>query len=305
MFCRAGVAVSAVVRVFRPAVTGVVQHTGPAASALCLALVLCLALLSPSLRAQTPVTDYVVGPQDVLTITSYDQADLSGKFTIEADGTFTYPLIGRFKAGGLPLRQVEDGLKKRLKDEGYFRNPQITVAVETYRSQKIFIVGEVRTPGAYPLSGNMNLVEALARAGSTLPTASGEAIIVHAGDHASSPTLPEREDATDIVRINLRDLENGVFSQNAALRDGDTIFVPRAESVYVFGQVKSPGAYALQQKNTTVLQALSLAGGLTDRGSTSRIQIVRIVKGEKKELKVKLSDMVLPGDTIIVAERFF
>ena len=59
------------------------------------------------------IVDYVVGPQDVLTITSYDQADLSGKFTIEADGTFTFPLIGRFKAGGLTLRQVEDGLKKR------------------------------------------------------------------------------------------------------------------------------------------------------------------------------------------------
>src|SRR6476620_4361922 len=88
--------------------------------------------------AQVPtvpsIVDYVVGPQDVLTITSYDQADLSGKFTIEADGTFTFPLIGRFKAGSLTLRQVEDGLKKRLKDEGYFRNPQVTVAVDTYKS---------------------------------------------------------------------------------------------------------------------------------------------------------------------------
>src|SRR5262249_50870647 len=127
------------------------------------------------------VTDYVVGPQDVLTITCYDQADLSGKFTIEADGTFTYPLIGRFRAGGLTLRKVEDALKKQLVDEGFFRNPQITVAVETYKSQKVFIVGEVRTPGTYPLSGNMSLVEAIARAGSTLPSSSGEAIIVHAG----------------------------------------------------------------------------------------------------------------------------
>src|SRR6266850_6114944 len=94
-----------------------------------------------------PVTDYVVGSQDVLTITSYDQADLSGKFTIEADGTFTYPLIGRFRAGGLTLRQVEDGLKKRLVDGGYFVKPQVTVAVDTYRSQRIFVVGEVRAPG--------------------------------------------------------------------------------------------------------------------------------------------------------------
>src|SRR3984885_2581604 len=93
------------------------------------------ALLAPQDATTAPVvTDYVVGPQDVLTITSYDQADLSGKFTVEADGTFTYPMIGRFKAGGLTLRKVEDGLKKRLKDEGYFNNPQVTVSVETYKS---------------------------------------------------------------------------------------------------------------------------------------------------------------------------
>jgi polysaccharide export outer membrane protein len=240
----------------------------------------------------------------VLTITSYDQADLSGKFTLEADGTFTYPLIGRVDAGGLTLRALEASLKKRLKDEGFFNNPQITVSVETYKSQKIFVVGEVRAPGTYPLSGDMNLVEAIARAGSTLPTASGEAIIVHPAHVASGPTEPQ-EAGAKAERVDLRAMQNGVFTHTYLLRDGDTVFVPRAESVYVFGQVKNPSAYALQQKDTTVLQALSLAGGITDRGATTRIRIVRMVGGEKKELKVKLSDIVLPGDTIIVAERIF
>src|SRR5437762_8373805 len=264
--------------------------------------------VGPRLAAQTPpVTDYVIGAQDVLTITSYDQADLTGKFTVEADGTFSFPMIGRFRAGGSTLRQVETQLKKQLKDEGFFNNPQITVSIETYRSQKIFIVGEVRAPGSYVLSGDMNLIEALARAGSTLPTASGQAVIVHpvAGDRTSASVLPADESPDNIVRVDLRALESGVVAENAALRDGDTIFVPRAESVYVFGQVKNPGAYALQQKNTTVLQALSLAGGVTDRGSTGRIKIARIVNGSKQELHVKLADIVQPGDTIIVQERFF
>src|SRR3989441_11532572 len=116
-----------------------------------------LLLLVAPVAAQAPppttapvapmVTDYVVGPQDVLTITSYDQADLSGKFSVEADGTFTYPMIGRVKAGGLTLRQVEGQVKKQLKDGGFFNNPQITVSVEQYRSQKIFVNGEVRVPG--------------------------------------------------------------------------------------------------------------------------------------------------------------
>ena len=59
----------------------------------------------------------------------------------------TVPLIGRVKAGGLTLRALEAALKKRLKDEGFFNNPQITVSVETYKRQKIFVVGEVRSPG--------------------------------------------------------------------------------------------------------------------------------------------------------------
>lgn len=255
--------------------------------------------------ADAPVTDYRVGPQDVLTITSYDQADLSGKFTVEADGTFTYPLIGRVKAGGLTLRALEDALKTRLKDEGYFRNPQVTVAVETYKSQKIFVIGEVRTPGPYPLSGDMTLVEAIARAGSTLPTASGEAIIVHASAGATGPTPPSKEQEGNTERVDLRALQDGTAKQNIVLRDGDTISVPRAESVYVMGQVKNPNAYALQQRNTTVLQALSLAGGVTDRGSMSRITIVRVVKGDKKEIKAKLTDIVQPNDTVLVRDRLF
>jgi polysaccharide export outer membrane protein len=154
----------------------------------------------------------------------------------------------------------------------------------------------------------MTLIEALARSGSNTPTASPEAIIVRApaGKQPEGPTLPDQKaDATNILRVNIRDLQSGALSQNVVLRDGDTIFVPRAESVYVFGQVKNPGAYALQSPDTTVLQALSLAGGVTDRGATNRIKIARIVNGEKQEIKVKLTDRVLPGDTIIVPEKFF
>lgn len=258
--------------------------------------------LSAQARSAAPPADYIVGGHDVLSITSYDQSELSGKFTVESDGTFTFPLIGRFRAGGLTLRAIEQGLKDRLREEQFFKNPQITVAVEQYRSQKVFVTGEVRSPGSYTLSGDMSLVEALARAGSTLPTAGNEAIVVH-GDPAAGPVLRADGSAT-VVRVDLRELQNGEFSKNASLADGDTVIVPRAESIYLFGQVKNPGAYVLQQGNTTVLQALSLAGGVLDRGSTSRIHIVRIVNGQKKELKVSLTDIVRPGDTIIVPERF-
>ena len=107
------------------------------------------------------------------------------------------------------------------------------------------------------------------------------------------------------MQDELKALQNGRLAGSLALRDGDTIVVPRAESVYVFGQVRTPGAYPLTQKDTTVLQALSLAGGETDRGATGRIKIVRMVKGKRVEIKAKLGDIVLPLDTIMVPERFF
>jgi polysaccharide export outer membrane protein len=254
--------------------------------------------------AQVPVTNYVIGPEDVLTITSFDQEDITGKYQVDADGTFSFPLIGRVHAGGLTLRQLQAELVKRLK-EGFFKDPQIGVAVEQYRSQKFHIVGDVRTPGTYPLTGDMNLMEALARAGSATPTAAGEVLIVRAKtqDAADGPTLPNRDDV-DVTTIELKALQSGRLAQKFALRDGDTIVVPRAESVYVFGQVRNPGAYPVQ-KDTTVLQALSLAGGVTDRGATGRIKIVRMIDGKRVEIKAKLDDLVRPLDTIMVPERFF
>jgi len=261
-----------------------------------------LAVSSVMLVAQT-AGDYVIGPQDVLNIQVFDQADLGGKYTVETDGTFSFPLIGRVTAGGLTLRKFETELKKRLAD-GYFRNPQVTVAVELYRSQRVFVMGEVRNPGPVALTGGMTLIEALARAGSTLPSSSGEVAIVRAPKGAKGPMLPNLDEAVDIQRASIRDLEGGSLRQNIELRDGDTIFVPRAESAYIFGQVKAPGAYSIQ-KDTTILQALSLAGGVTENAAMNRITIVRIVKGETKKVKVKLTDIVKPGDTIIVPERYF
>jgi polysaccharide export outer membrane protein len=259
-----------------------------------------------------PQASYIVGPQDVLIITSYDQPELTGKFTVEIDGTFSYPLIGRVRVTGMTLRDVESVLKKALVDQRFFVDPQLTVAIEQYRSQKVYIVGEVRTPGAYPLSGDMRLVEALALAGSTTLTASGEAVIVRSTNEPVvvdparlRPPDPNSPDPQNVVRVDLRELENGNLSQNVPLKNGDTIFVLRAENVYVFGQVKNPGAYPLRQKNTTVLQALSLAGGVTDRGSLGRVQIVRIVNGKKQEIRAQVADLVMPRDTIIVPERFF
>ena len=267
-------------------------------------LIALLSLIAAASLSAQSVADYVIGPQDVLSIQVFDQPDLGGKYTVDADGTFSFPLIGRVKAGSLTLRGFERELKERLAD-GYFRSPQITVTVEQYRSQRVFVMGEVRQPGPVSLTGGMTLIEALARAGSTLPTSSGEVSIVRPSQSstAGGPAVPGQA-ATEVFRASVQDLQSGALSQNIDLRDGDTIFVPKAELVYVFGEVRNPGGYAVQ-KTTTVLQALSLAGGVTEHGAMNRIQVMRIVKGTKVEVRVKLSDVVRPEDTIVVPQRYF
>jgi polysaccharide export outer membrane protein len=266
-----------------------------------LATLVLLTLDGPPWRLQAQVPgNYVIGPRDVLNIIVYEQADLAGKYTVEADGTFTFWQIGRVKAAGLTLRAFEAELTARLA-AGYFRTPHVSVTVDQYRSQFVNVLGEVRNPGTYPLTGDMSLMELIARAGSVLPTASGEILIVH----RVKVTQWETDDsqAPEIHRVNLSNLHAGQLG-HVLLLDGDSVIVPRAETLYVFGEVKTPGAYPVQP-GMTVLQALSLAGGLTVNASQNRIYRVRVDNGKMTNIKIKVTDTVKAGDTIIVKERFF
>ena len=266
------------------------------------AVISLIAAMSARTTAQV-VSSYVIGAQDVLTISVFDEPSLSGKYAVELDGSLSFPLIGRVMAAGLSLRDFETDLRTRLA-AGYFRNPKITVAIEQYRSQRVFVVGAVKAPGTYSLTGDMTLIEVLAKAGSTTEAAGDEVMLIH-GHGQTAATLPDAGRADDVTRVNLKELEGGpAAARNLALSDGDTVYVPRAQLVYVFGQVKNPGSYPVQS-DTTVLQVLSLAGGVLPTGAMNRLQVIRIVAGVKKEFKVKLTEGVNPGDTIVVPERFF
>jgi len=275
-----------------------------------LILLLLTALQAAPAAASDPAL-YIVGPNDVLTITVFNQPQLSGKFAVESDGTLAFPLLGRVAVGGLSIRAVEDQMRGRLA-AGYVKDPHVSVTMEEYRSQQIFVMGEVRQPGSLKFTGSMTLIEALARAGSTTERAGPEAVIVRPRT-GGSDTAPQRSDTTpqtgdtsnvESIRVNLRSLQTGTLSQNVALRPGDTIFVPRAETVFVVGHVRTAGEFALRS-GMTVRQVLALAGGMTEHGSTRRIQIVRQVDGKEVTIDVNLQTSVRPDDTIVVRERLF
>jgi polysaccharide export outer membrane protein len=256
---------------------------------------------SPEPSSNRPA-DYVVGAQDILRITVFDEPTMSGTYRVDTDGSFQYPMLGRVAAGGKRVRDIEQMLKTKLED-GYIRRAQVTVDVDQFRSRSVFIVGEVRSPGKYPMAGQMSLIEALAAAGSTLPSASSEVLILRARDtNAAQPLTPDQVDQTNVHRISLADLQLGRLSENVTLEEGDTIFVPKAEKFFVTGQIRNPGAYTYE-RGLTVLQAISLAGGLTDKGSNRRIKVIRTVNGKKTEQGIDLNDVIQPGDTLVIPQR--
>src|SRR6266550_4726175 len=223
-----------------------------------------LGILSASAAAQTAPeaapanrpSDYVVGASDVLKITVFDEPTMSGTYRVDTDGSVQYPMLGHVAVAGRRVRDIEQMIKTRLED-GYIRRAQVSVDVDQFRSRSIFIVGEVRSPGKYPMQGQMSLIEALAAAGSTTPTASTEVLILRPRDANSPQALtPDQVDQTNVRRISLTDLQLGRLSENITLMEGDTIFVPKAERFFITGQVKSPGAY-VYERGLTVLQAIS------------------------------------------------
>jgi polysaccharide export outer membrane protein len=255
--------------------------------------------LTARLVAAAPQQPTRIAPKDVLKITVYavgtKEDALSGDgFLVDSDGTFMFPNLGRVKAGGLTTRELEGSLTKELGDK-LLRGPQVSVEIASTTSKKIRVGGEVRSPALYELAGAVTLYDAIIRAGSLTDEAEDTAIV----HRAATDGGPE-----EVNTIDLYELLNGTsMDNNVALQDGDIVIVPKAEPVFVRGEVRSPGPIHAR-RNLTVTQALTMAGGQTDRASKN----VRILRtGEKKPFTVANPDKeyVKPGDTITVPARMF
>jgi len=250
--------------------------------------------------------DYIIGVQDSVNVTVWENADLTGKFTVQPDGAITLPLVGRVKAAGLSLSGFEMQLTRALAD-GFLIEPRVAVTLEAHRGRRIFIFGAVSSPGAYALPEGQTLIEALVRAGYA---SASQVVVVRPKRPSSGPTLPENAGDAEVIRVNLKelekDVEQGSLARNIPLQDGDTVFIPRSDPtrIFVTGQVRTPGAYSITE-NTSVLQAVALAGGVTESAAINRLRIMRIVDGKQKTLNVKITDIVQPGDTLVVPERYF
>ena len=263
----------------------------------------------PGPNAATPAlfnSTYKVGPSDVLSIKVFNEDALTNKYTVDSDGSITFPLVGRIQVAPRTTREIEEHIKGLLQPD-YVRRAQVSVEIAQYRSRSIYVLGEVRTPGRYNIEGPMTLLEVIANAGSTTPAASNTIIVQRYKDGlaaaVSAPLAPGDSRWAEVTRINLEELREGKLSANLLLQDSDMIIVPAAERYYVSGFVKTPGSFVLRP-GMTVRQAIAEAGGLTERGSTRGMKIIRKDKdGKEIEVDARMSDLVQPNDTIRVRQR--
>ncbi len=261
--------------------------------------------------------EYIIGPQDVIEIKVWENPDLSGKAVVSLDGFINYYLIGKVKAEGLTPEQLRETLT-RLYSNGYLINPQVSVEVAEYKSKKVVINGEVAKPGTYYLTRKMTVVEAITMAGGQTKDSDREIFIIRKKSQASetpgsntgagryAKTLKSNVDSgNDIqIRIDLRAALEGNFKENTYVKNGDYIFIPKAKTFFIMGEVKSPGKYNLE-KDTTLLQAISLAGGLTEKASLRKAMAIRTVDGKKEEVRLDPNDILKPGDIIRIPESLF
>ncbi len=288
-----------------------------------LAALFSVAVVGRSSAADPP---YEIGAGDVLQVLVFGQPSLSGDFTVGPDGIMLFPFVGRVKAAGMSPAELERKLTTLLGD-GYLRKPQVSLSVKQYKSQRVFVTGEVPRAGPYGLRPDRKLSSLLQDIGELGPNVGHEVVVVRPPDPAASPMptedgwerppspspstaprtgplLPGEVEGAQVFRVNLRELRSGYGQSDLDLQVGDTVYFPKVAHVYVTGFVARPGMLVYEE-GLTLYQALNLAGGVTERGSEKGVRVVRLVDGKRKTVHLKLSEALQPEETVQVPERFF
>ena len=245
--------------------------------------------------------EYVIGPRDVLQITVWGQADLSKDYPVDQDGLVPFPLLGRVPTAGLTTSALASRLTELL-GKDYLVNPQVSVSVKEYLSQKVHVLGEAEKPGLFYLTGPTTLLEILSRAGGLAKTAGKQLVLVRGGGDSASAR------GSTILRFDLAKLQAGDASQNIHLEDRDTLFIPKAHAYFLLGEVKTAGTFPLD-KDVTALEAVTIAGGFNDRAAPAGVKLIRrALDGQQETIGLDLSGSnsgdrnlkIQDGDTLVV-----
>lgn len=258
---------------------------------------LTLVALVPAARAdEGTAQEYRLGPGDGVKISVFQNPDLGLETRVSDTGAISYPLVGSVQIGGLTVAAAERAIADGLKKGGFVLQPQVTLVIQQVRGAQVAVLGQVARPGRYPLESTaMKVTDVLALAGGTAPQGADRVILTGV-----------RNGRRVRAEIDVADLFVAwTPEKDVAVMAGDTLYVHRAPQFYVYGEVQRAGAYRVERQ-MTVLQALSLGGGLSPRGTERGIRIHR--RGEDGAVRVtnpQLNDPVQPDDVIVVREALF
>jgi polysaccharide biosynthesis/export protein len=241
---------------------------------------------------------YLLGPGDQVQVSALELEEISKTpYRIDDAGYVTIPLAGRIKASGLTVTQLESQIRAGLLK--YQIRPEVSVGVMEYRSQPISIIGAVTNPGVHHLQGAKTLIEALSLAGG-LRTDAGNAVkITRQAGYGPIPLPSATQDAASgcsVAEVKVQSILNATNpAENITVRPNDVISVPRAEMVYVMGQVEKTGGFVLTERESmSVLQAISLAGGLNRMAAARNARILRFTSAaqQRREEAVDLKKIM-------------
>ncbi|PUA18726.1 polysaccharide export protein EpsE [Glaciimonas sp. PCH181] len=254
-----------------------------------------LALLLAVFAISAYASDTPLGAGDALKISVFGNPDLSLETKVSEAGNITFPLIGNVNVNGLSTSDAEKKISGLLIDGGFLRNAEVNILVTELQSQQVSILGQVLRPGRYPISGTRNVTDMLAVAGGVGPEGGDTATVVRTRDGKTTKQV-----------INLVEMiQSSDMKENLTLINGDMVYVDRAPKFYIYGEVQHPGGYRLE-RNMTVVQALSIGGGLTPRGTERGLRVKRRdTSGSVQMIDVKNDEVLRPDDVVYVKESLF
>ncbi|MBI5789545.1 MAG: SLBB domain-containing protein [Candidatus Schekmanbacteria bacterium] len=245
--------------------------------------------------------DYLLGAEDVLNISVWETPALDSQVTILPDGKITFPLAGEIKAAGLTPAQLKDVIGERLKT--YIKDPIVTVLVSDIKSLKVYMLGEIKKPGAYLIKKKTTLLELLTEAGG---------VTENADLHRAYLLRNNKKLEIDFHKL----LEETDISQNIEVQAGDNIFVPHnfSKRITVLGEIKTPQIISYKE-GLTVLDVILMVGGFTDRADKSDVLVIRRKADKEEKIELNINKVIKegdlgqnftlkPGDTVIVGESW-
>ena len=232
-------------------------------------------------RVQTP-TEYVIGPGDQILVHVSDVEEITDKpIPIDPSGYVDLPLAGRVQAAGLTVTQLKDELTEKYSK--YVTTPEISVNIAESSSQPVSVIGEVNNAGVHQLAGAKRLLEVISLSGGVKSDAGPTVIVTRDPLHGTIPGGHTTVDANgySTATFSLDDLLSSRHPEdNIPIEPNDVVSIPKAELVYVLGDVKRAGGFQLStHPSLSLLKALTLAEGLGPDNSASHARILRQYPG--------------------------